>query len=344
MFDLLRNLIVQNNLQARQIYNYDETGVSTVQTPRKVLAKKGEKQVGRIVSAERGTNITMTCAMSASGFFVPPFYLFPRKRMQLHFMKGCSPGSVGFANGSGWMDTDNFLLYLDHFISLTKPSEKEPILLILDGHTSHKSLAAVLKARENNIILLTLPPHCSHKLQPLDLTFFGPLKNQYAKEADYFLTINSGKTVSISDVVDLTYKGFSKVTTVEKALKGFETSGIWPYNPDIFTEDAFLPSSVLEHPTEKADNLEQSNIVENNGKDNSITPGTSGINNLLSSTKQTTTLKRNLFFKMCIRDRRRSERLILQRGFDNHTRESQGKHRLHIIFRNELKTIHINFP
>ena len=31
-FDFLCNLIVQNNLQARQIYNYDETSISTVQT------------------------------------------------------------------------------------------------------------------------------------------------------------------------------------------------------------------------------------------------------------------------------------------------------------------------
>ena len=105
--------------------------------------------------------------------------------------------------------------------------------------------AAVLKLRENHIILLTLPPHCSHKLQPLDLTFFAPLKNQYAKEADYFLTINSGKTVSISDVVDLTSKAFSKVATVEKALKGFETSGIWPYNPDISSNFLKMPFCLL---------------------------------------------------------------------------------------------------
>ena len=37
------------------IYNVDETGVTTVQgRPSKVLATKGKRQVGTLVSAERG--------------------------------------------------------------------------------------------------------------------------------------------------------------------------------------------------------------------------------------------------------------------------------------------------
>lgn len=249
-FDLLKSLIDTLNLPPKQIYNYDETGVSTVQKPRRIIAKKGQKQVGRIVSAERGSNITIACAFSASGLYVPPFFLFPRQRMQPHFMKGCSPGSIGLANGSGWMDTDTFGTYLDHFISYTMPSKEEPILLILDGPTSHKSLNAVIKARKNNITLLTLPPHCSHRLQPLDLTFFGPFKNQYAKEADYFMTNNAGKTISIGDVTELSCKAFAKVATVEKALKGFETCGISPFNADIFTDSDFLPASIVSHSSE----------------------------------------------------------------------------------------------
>lgn len=38
-----------------RIYNLDETGVTTVLRPRKIIANKGIKQVGAIVSAERGT-------------------------------------------------------------------------------------------------------------------------------------------------------------------------------------------------------------------------------------------------------------------------------------------------
>ena len=63
------------------IYNCTETGISTVQDPGKILAPKGMKRVGSIKSWERGKNITLLCAMSASGSFVPSMFIFPRKRM-----------------------------------------------------------------------------------------------------------------------------------------------------------------------------------------------------------------------------------------------------------------------
>ena len=59
-------------------------------------------------------------------------------------------------------------------------SKASPVLLILDGHTTHtKSLATIDYARENGIVILSLPPHTSHKLQPLNRSFFKPLKAAY---------------------------------------------------------------------------------------------------------------------------------------------------------------------
>lgn len=94
-FDILKSVSEKYSLHPQQIYNADETGISTVPIPNKIIALKGKKQVGRIVSAERGFNITVTCTMSASGQFVPPFFLFPRQRMSTRFMKGAPPGSIG---------------------------------------------------------------------------------------------------------------------------------------------------------------------------------------------------------------------------------------------------------
>ena len=87
------------------------SGLSTVQKPCKIIAKKGQKQVGKIVSSEKGYNITITCAVSASGHYIPPFFLFPRQRMSPLLMKGAIPGSVGFANGSGLWTVIICILY-----------------------------------------------------------------------------------------------------------------------------------------------------------------------------------------------------------------------------------------
>ncbi|CAG7727543.1 unnamed protein product, partial [Allacma fusca] len=56
-----------------------------------------------------------------------------------------------------------------------------PVLLILDNHSSHVSFQAVSYCRRHHINLLTSPPHTTHKLQPCDVSFFGPLKNKYSQ-------------------------------------------------------------------------------------------------------------------------------------------------------------------
>jgi hypothetical protein len=60
----------------------DETALSTVQKPQKVSARKGKHQVGAMTSAERGTNTTCICCMSAGGRFVPPLLVFRRLRFK----------------------------------------------------------------------------------------------------------------------------------------------------------------------------------------------------------------------------------------------------------------------
>ena len=54
------------------IYNIDETGITTVQKPSKIVAAKGTKQVGAMTSGERGTLVTMAVAVSGVGNMLPP--------------------------------------------------------------------------------------------------------------------------------------------------------------------------------------------------------------------------------------------------------------------------------
>jgi hypothetical protein len=54
-----------------------------------------------------------------------------------------------------------------------------PRILISDGFETHESLDVLKFCFENNIILCRLPSHTSHKLQPCDVSVFGPLKTAY---------------------------------------------------------------------------------------------------------------------------------------------------------------------
>ena len=71
-----------NNICPQNIFNLDETAVSTVPKPRQVFAQAGTKQVERITSGERGENVTMCACANATGNALPPAFVFPRPSQQ----------------------------------------------------------------------------------------------------------------------------------------------------------------------------------------------------------------------------------------------------------------------
>ena len=77
-FDSYSNLVTRENIPPDRIWNIDETGQTTVSPPEKIVGRRGQKQIGSIVSAERGTLVTVVCAVSALGNTIPPFFVFPR--------------------------------------------------------------------------------------------------------------------------------------------------------------------------------------------------------------------------------------------------------------------------
>lgn len=246
-FDLIRELKVKHNFTPDRIYNADESGLSTVPTKQpKILSPTGCKRVAKVASGERGRNTTVVCAMNAQGSYVPPFFVFARVRMRPELLHGCPPNSGGIAQQSGWMNTDAFVQYLRHFIKYTSPSNRVPVLLIVDNHSSHTSLEAINLCRESGVIMVGLPPHTTHRLQPLDVGFFGPLKTFYSQACDNFLVNNPGKSITDKDVGQLFGKAYIKAGTIGNAVKSFAKCGIEPFDPDVFSDADFAPASVSE--------------------------------------------------------------------------------------------------
>ena len=66
---------------ARDIWNVDETGVTTVQKPCNIVAAKGVKQVGALTSGERGTLVSICAAVNAQGRSLLTNVYFPKKKI-----------------------------------------------------------------------------------------------------------------------------------------------------------------------------------------------------------------------------------------------------------------------
>lgn len=126
------------------IFSVDETGISNVQRNSRILAPKGQKQVGMATSGERGSTTTIVCVFSASRKYVPNFFIFKRKRMNAHLLRGGNANMIAAVSDSGWINENLFVDWLHHFISFAKPTLEKPILLILDNHESHVSLGCAI--------------------------------------------------------------------------------------------------------------------------------------------------------------------------------------------------------
>ncbi|XP_039969931.1 uncharacterized protein LOC120781765 [Bactrocera tryoni] len=197
----------------------DETGCPTVPTkPVKTIARKGQKQVGSSTSAEKGTNVSLALAVSASGQSIPPFFLFPRVNMKEIFMTHASHGAHTGAN------TDS------------------PTMLLLDNYGSHLSIEAIDLALDHGITLLSFPPKYTRKMQPLDVAVFAPFKGMMTVKHDAWKKSNIGVTFDLHHVPLLVDQCLDVMLTPKTIKSGFRTTGIYPFNPQIFTEVDFVAS------------------------------------------------------------------------------------------------------
>lgn len=247
-----------NGIDSSRIFNLDETSTSTVPSKSvKIVAQKGMKTVSNAASAERGILVTTTCFVSASGNTIPPAMVFPRVKFRDHMLINAIPGTLGLASSSGWMSADLFPQVMHHFVKYTLSSRENPTILIMDNHSSHISIEAINIAKTNGVTIVTLPPHCSNKLQPLDITCFAPFKKFYASAIDTWMKTNPGKTFSIYEVAGCVRFAHQKALTPENITKGFERSGIFPFNREVFSEEDFLCNFVTDRPQEDVNNTKQ---------------------------------------------------------------------------------------
>eukprot|EP00106_Octopus_bimaculoides_P002237 XP_014769679.1 PREDICTED: uncharacterized protein LOC106868775 [Octopus bimaculoides] len=175
-FDNLTEVLDRYKFESHDIYNCDETGVTTVQRPNRKAAEKGVKQVGAMTSAERGTLVRVCLAVNANGYSM---LVFPRVHFREYFIANDPTSCCGSANPSEWMKGGDFLKFLEHFVKHTRSSKE-----LLDKHNSHISLAIIDFCRNNGILLLSFPPHCSQKLQLLDRSVYGSLKKYVNRACD----------------------------------------------------------------------------------------------------------------------------------------------------------------
>jgi len=232
------------------IYNADESSFSVCYKPGKVLAAKGKRSVGAITSLEKGKTMTVLCYVNAVGSFIPPMIVYSRVRMKPAFSYRAPAGCLGVAAKSGWINTELLTRWFEYFLTYAKPSVNGPkTLLVLGGHCSHvKNLEVIKRAHESNVVIISSPSHCTHKLQPLDISFFKSVNVNYNKAIQCWHREHPGRPVTEEDFAELFSGAYGIAATVKNATSGFRASGIFPFNPNVFSDKDFLAPDATDRP------------------------------------------------------------------------------------------------
>ena len=230
-----------------QIFNADETGVTIVHRPSKIIAHIGRRNVPSLTSADKGKTHTVLACVSASGQIIPPFMVYPRKRPVPEKMReGAYPNTTCQVSENGWMTKALFFKWFKLFVQMIPPLR--PVLLVLDGHGSHITIDVIEHARSNDIHLLCLPSHTSHILQPLDVGVFKSFKTFFSKVCSQYMAKNPGQVITEDVLAALVGKAFAQSHTPLNVLGGFKKAGIYPFNPGEVSDRQLAPSVALRKP------------------------------------------------------------------------------------------------
>ena len=165
---------------------------------------------------------------------------------------------------------------------------------MIDNHSSQLDAIVLDFCKENGIALLSFPAHCSYKLQLLDRSVYGPFKKFVNSACDSWITVNK-RPMTIYYIPGIVRTALPNAITPRNIIIGFQVTGIYPFNRDIFSESVFLPSYSTNRPDHRTEVsavdfsiTKQTSSTELSADDFSITSQTNlnSSNSTLSTSKE----------------------------------------------------------
>lgn len=227
-FTLLKKTLVDNDIlnKPSRIFNMDETGMPLDPKQLKRVALKGTKKVQGPASGNK-SQITVVASANASGHVLPPMVIFKGERFNHQWSIGEVPDTLYGMSQSGWIDSELFFYWLKKLFLVNIPPQR-PVMLLLDGHSSHFTPDAISAAATEGVVIFCLPPNTTHAAQPLDVSFFKPLKQYWSSACHSFLVDNIDSVLTKFNFSRVFSVAWIKACKPETIVSGFRKTGIFP--------------------------------------------------------------------------------------------------------------------
>ena len=238
-FNKVEQYLISTNLKdidPSRIMNLEESVFSPCPKAGYMFARKGSKSVHNVVTGNDKNTISVLFTITGAGEMAPPMISFSYQRLPSVIARKIPDGwSVGNTE-NGWMTSESFYEYVANVLYpwAVKKGIEFPIIIYLDGHTPHVTYLLVKFCMEKNIELISLFPNATHLLQPLDVSFFHPLKVSWKETIDEFRVENGFKLFKKENFAPLLKKSVDKLVVHEIVKNEFATSGLNPLSPELF--------------------------------------------------------------------------------------------------------------
>lgn len=222
------------DIDSSRIFNCDESAFFLCPKADQVIARKGSKSVYKVIDGDEKENLTTLFIVNAKGQMAPPMIVYWYKRLPYSVTSKIPSGwSVGTTE-KGWMTAESFYEYITNVFHPWLISERiqKPIILYLDGHSSHLTMPLSDFCSKNGIELVALYPNATHILQPLDVSVFHPLKKSWKETVDKWRLENPSQRMRKENFAPLLKEALDSLNIMEIVKKGFKTCGLWPFSAD----------------------------------------------------------------------------------------------------------------
>lgn len=245
------------DIHPSRIFNADETSLPLCPGTGKVLAEKGAATVYTIQQNSDRENVTVLCMYNAEGSRAPPMIMYPYKTNLPEKIITSAPDGVGLGlSDNGWMTTESFFEYIVNVFYkwLISKCIKFPIVLYLDGHSSHLTIPLVDFCVSHGIEIILFYPHCTHICQPCDIAFFHPLKVWWSPFLIQWKSDNDVPKIKREHLASIVLEALNSMPNESQIIiNGFKAAGLVPFDPDIVDFNMLVKKKKKINPIENED-------------------------------------------------------------------------------------------
>jgi len=207
-----------------------------------VIGERGADRPKRETIVKEG-HCALTFTLPARGRPFPCLWTFPgSEKIENHDMGANSDGARWQRTENGWPDKETMRAWGKMVVDEMKRRGLKKLIIFVDNAEIHCDIELAALFRQNNITLCGLIPSATGFQQPCD-KYFPLLKAKIPTVAVHYKRVQSIKTIAgivACAMGEIEAAAIKAGRSVGEPM--FAACGIYPFNPDVFTDSDLAPS------------------------------------------------------------------------------------------------------